>query len=108
MSGMKNLLGDRPFPPPPLAFDGQTYNPRRDFSRLNAQAKRVAEIIDDGKWHTLADISRVTGDPEASVSARLRDLRKEQNGGFIVEREHVRRGLWRYRLKVSRESCASR
>jgi hypothetical protein len=81
-----------------FAFDGITYDAKRDFARLNAQARRVAELMSDGKWRTLAAISQETGDPEASVSARLRDLRKEQNGGFNIEREYVDRGLWKYRM----------
>jgi len=38
--------------------------------------------------------------PEASVSARLRDLRKAKFGGYRVERQRVRegRGLYHYRL----------
>ena len=37
----------------------------------------------------------MTGAPPASASARLRQLRKE---GYEVQREYVRRGLWKYRV----------
>lgn len=40
----------------------------------------------DGKWRTLQEISEITGDPEASVSARLRDLRKFEHGSNTVSR----------------------
>jgi biotin operon repressor len=95
MSSMKDLLGDRPF-----VFGGSTYSPSRDFDRLSRQAQRVAQFMERGNWVTLSEIAQATGDPEASVSARLRDLRRL---GFTVEREYVERGLHRYRLKTRPE-----
>lgn len=44
----------------------------------------------DGEWRTLEQVSRITGAPEASVSARLRDLRKAALGAWRVERERAR------------------
>jgi hypothetical protein len=79
-------------------FDGATYIRALDHERLGAQLLRVARVMADGAWHTLRGISGLTGDPEASVSARLRDLRKRKFGGHSVLRERVARGLWRYRL----------
>jgi len=46
------------------------------------------------------DIVWPTSHPEASVSARLRDLRKEKFGGHVVERRAVKRGLFEYRVIV--------
>jgi uncharacterized protein YfaT (DUF1175 family) len=83
-----------------LAFDGDTYEPERDADRLGAQMRRVAEVMRNGKWMTLAGIAEATNDPEASVSARLRDLRKKRNGAHVIEREYVMRGLFRYRMVV--------
>ena len=54
----------------------------------------------DGDWHTLAEISEKTGDPEASVSARLRDFRKPKFGAFNVVREKMRDGLYQYKVFV--------
>jgi uncharacterized membrane protein len=51
-----------------------------------------------GDWWTLAELARATGYPEASISARLRDLRKPKFGGYTVERQYVERGLFRYRV----------
>lgn len=59
-------------------FGGDTYNPARDRDRLRAQLNRVYALMQDGKWRTLHQIAMITKDPEASVSARLRDLRKPQ------------------------------
>jgi hypothetical protein len=92
MNSMKDLLGDQP-----CVFGGSTFEPSRDFERLTLQGQRVAQVMENGNWLTLSEIARRTGDPEASISARLRDLRKI---GRTVEREYVERGLWRYRLKT--------
>jgi hypothetical protein len=83
------ILGDR---------DGETFNAKRDLSRLNAQCADVYHYMKHGEWRTLADISANTGHPEASVSARLRDLRKPTLGGFTVERRYIARGLYQYRV----------
>jgi hypothetical protein len=51
-----------------------------------------------GGWWTLPQLAAATGYPEASISARIRDLRKPKFGGHTVERRHVSKGLWEYRL----------
>lgn len=88
----------RPTPDP----DGRTFRPALDRDRLGAQAQRVWNEMMDGEWHTLAGLAAATGDPEASVSARLRDFRKDGWGGHVVvaEREPtlLGDGTWRYRL----------
>lgn len=85
-------------PPAPVAFDGVTYDWQQDHERLKSQLWRVFNLISDGKWRTLSEIAEDAGGSEASVSARLRDLKKEQYGAHTVEKEHVRKGLWRYRM----------
>lgn len=95
-----------PAPPPaptpaPLSlldFDGATYRRDRDQARLAGQLARVADCLADGAWWTLATLAARTGDPEASVSARIRDLRKGRFGGYTVQADNVGRGTWRYRL----------
>jgi hypothetical protein len=79
-------------------FDGETYDEARDRARLSRQLNRVWEAMRDRRWRTLGDLAEELGDPEASISARLRDLRKEKFGGYRVRRRYVRRGLWEYRL----------
>lgn len=84
-----------------IDFDGATYEPEFDRSRLNAQQRRVFDVMLDGRWRALNEISAVTSDPEASVSARLRDFRKF---GFTVDRQRrgeATRGLFEYRLKLA-------
>jgi hypothetical protein len=83
-----------------MSFGGGTFDDKRDGDRLRAQLNRVYKFMHDGVWRTLEMISRETGDPEASVSARLRDFRKSKFGGHTVERQYISNGLWRYRLLV--------
>lgn len=80
--------------------DGATYDAALDYERLNKQARRVYNVMRDGMWRSLANIAAHTGDPEASVSARLRDFRKQRYGGLTVQRRRVE-GLWLYRLEVT-------
>src|SRR5262245_10021221 len=80
--------------------DGTTYKHARDHERLALQRQRVFSMMSDAHWRTLAGIAEQTGDPEASISARLRDFRKSKFGAHIVERRYVRDGLFEYRLLV--------
>ena len=90
-----------------LRFDGADYSPERDNPRLKGQLLRVWEVMRDGKWRTLREISNLTKDPEASISAQLRHLRKERFGSHLVEREHIGNGLYRYRLIINEERHGS-
>lgn len=85
-----------------LPRDGSTYNHARDGQRLHKQHNRVLAAMQDGQEHTLAELAKKTGDPEASVSARLRDLRKPRFGSHVIERRYVERGLFTYRLVAQR------
>ena len=81
-------------------FNGDDYQPVRDNPRLRGQLLRVWTQVKDGRWQTLRSIADATGDPEASVSAQLRHLRKERFGGYEIEKRHVRDGLYEYRLQT--------
>jgi len=83
-----------------LHFDGVTFDPDRDGSRLAAQMQAVYAVMKDGQFRTLAALAHITGAPEASVSARLRDLRKPRFGGHTVNRQYVGKGLFQYQLVV--------
>lgn len=80
--------------------DGATFEPKKDRGRLNAQRIRVWNAMRNQVWRTLSEIARITGDPEASVSARLRDFRKLKFGAHDVPKERVSEnsGLYRYRV----------
>ena len=77
--------------------DGDTYLHERDHDRLTRQRGRVWDLIKNGEWRTIDWIASYTGDPATSVSARLRDFRKEKFGGHDIERRHIDNGLWEYR-----------
>ena len=80
-------------------FDGITINDERDNGRLQRQLQIVrCVMLERPIWYTLADLANRTNFPEASISARLRDLRKEKFGAYNVERQYAERGLWRYRV----------
>lgn len=81
-----------------LHFDGATYDHSRDSARLGDQMLAVLSIMSDGQWRTLADLASQAHAPEASVSARLRDLRKPRFGGYTVNRQYVKDGVHRYQL----------
>lgn len=90
--GMDDMAG--------LHFDGATYEKERDGLRLAEQMRAVFAVMKDGQFRTLAQLAQMTGAPEASVSARLRDLRKPRFGGHTVNRQYVRKGLHQYQLVV--------
>lgn len=79
-------------------FDGDTYNAERDHDRLAKQLRAVRDLMLDGRWRTLYGLSLQSGYPEASISARLRDLRKSVYGGYTVTRRHIAHGLWEYQV----------
>jgi hypothetical protein len=79
-------------------FDGDDYQSDRDKPRLTGQIKSVFEVISDQEWWSVRRISKHTGAPEPSVSAQLRNLRKERFGGHTIEREYRGSGLYLFRL----------
>jgi hypothetical protein len=81
-----------------MRFNGADYSPNRDNARLTGQLLRIWEVVIDGRWYTLKDIAVRTGDPEPSISAQLRHLRKPRFGSYIVEREYIANGLYQYRV----------
>lgn len=80
------------------AFHGETFSQELDGKRLASQLERVKAIMRDGEWHTLAELAEKCEGSEAGVSARVRDLRRPECGGYTVKNERVSGGLWRYRL----------
>lgn len=72
---------------------GSTFDEKRDGPRLSDQARRVFMLMRDGQRRTLRQIAIDTGDPEASISARLRDLRA---AGYTVNKQYMGGGLFEY------------
>ena len=82
-------------------FDGPDYDPKYDLIRLRGQMSRIWHLMIDGQWRTLSEIEAATHDPQASISAQLRHLRKPRFGSYVVDkrpRGERERGLFEYRL----------
>ncbi len=79
-------------------FNGPDFTEARDGTRLGAQLDLVPHLMADEVWRTLAGIAQATGDPQASISAQLRHLRKPRFGGHTVQRRYISNGLYEYQL----------
>ena len=82
-------------------FDGPSYVPSVDNARLTGQIKRIFNLMKDTQWRTLREIESETGDPQASISAQLRHLRKDRFGHHSVNRRrrgNRSNGLYEYQL----------
>jgi hypothetical protein len=72
--------------------------------RLGVQREDVLAVMQYGIWRTFTEIQvavQLNFDrfhPEASISARLRDLRKERYGGYTVSRRSRRGNLFEYQV----------
>jgi hypothetical protein len=85
----------------PADFNGPAYDPAVDQARLSRQHERIRDLMADGQWRTLAEISTATADPQSSVSAQLRHLRKKRFGSYVVAkraRGDRAAGLYEYRV----------
>lgn len=87
-------------------FGGKTFVEEKDGQRLSTQLNATFAIMSDGNWRTLPEIAALLKDQTGkeattqSISARLRDFRKEKFGGHTVERRRISGGLFEYRLVV--------
>ena len=79
-------------------FNGSDYVPKRDDVRLSGQIERVWDYMKGGTPRSLSAIASATGDPEASISAQLRHLRKPRFGGHTVTKQYLGSGLYVYKL----------
>ncbi len=82
-------------------FDGSDYKHKRDSVRLSGQLLRIWDVMKDGQWRTLDQISELTRTPHSSASAQLRNLRKERFGSHIIEKEYMDDGLFKYKLIIN-------
>jgi hypothetical protein len=101
-----SLFGPGPSLPPrgTEKFDGETYVPKFDKSRLGQQLRDVWNALADGEWHTASEIEARSGHGWGSASARIRDFRKKKFGAHQVPKERFgppRQGVWRYRLIIN-------
>jgi hypothetical protein len=89
----------------PEPFAGTTYVASLDRDRLGEQLLRVIDLMSDGRWRSLREIAAITDDPEASISARLRDIRKLCGPDAMESRRRpsagARSGTWEYRTAIT-------
>ena len=85
---------------------GQYHGPHEpeDEPRFGKQLQAVYEVMRSGDWRTIEQIVRQCAGKgvlitSQSVSARLRDLRKEQFGGYTIARKRIGKGLYAYRME---------
>lgn len=83
-----------------MRFNGADYQPARDDDRLSVQYRRIFSLMQDGQWRTLEEIEQVTQDPQASISAQLRHMRKARFGAHTVNRRYLVAGLYEYQLVI--------
>jgi hypothetical protein len=86
--------------------DGATYDHEQDGARLQQQQQDVWNLMRTGHWYSLTALSQATGHMPQSISARIRDFRKDRFGGHTVLRKRagLYRGTFVYRL-VPRVQC---
>lgn len=111
MDGMKmssqisNDQRDLSFPDPLPPRVEPIHVPAVDQKRIAGQLERVRDCLAVSTWVTLRQISSwcmLIGhlDSEAGISARIRDLRRPEYGGHVIEkRRRVEgQGQWEYRM----------
>lgn len=80
-----------------------------DSARLRSQQHAVLTIMLDGRWRTIPELTQAAirrlGRPcmQTSIASKVRALRSRKNGGYVVDRERISEGLWRYRMRYSGE-----
>ena len=86
-----------------------------DRERITSQRGRVREfMLGRAQWLTLNEISTLLAlehgghFPEASISARLRDLRKNQYGAYRVARRRRSKGLYEYKVLSNGDGASRR
>lgn len=84
---------------------GPDYRAEHDEARLTTQRERIRDAMlsagECGSWLTLSEIEQLLHYPQASISAQLRHLRKQEFGAFVLDkraRGDRDRGLYEYRL----------
>ena len=90
-----------------LKFNGPDYDPNLDKARLTGQILRVFNCMKDAQWRTLGEIEEITRDPQASISAQLRHLRKPRFGGYTLNKRRRgdrTQGLFEYQLIITQLS----
>jgi hypothetical protein len=79
---------------------GPAFDEEKDENRLARQNVKIRQLMIDGNWRSLNEISNILNFPEASVSAQLRHLRKPRFGAFLVRKRRRTVGTWEYQVTL--------
>lgn len=82
-------------------FDGIVN--KQDSHRLTTQLDHIRSLMSDGVWRSVTEINQITGYPETSISAQLRNLRKSKFGGWTVNRRRWG-NTYQFQLKGHRDA----
>ena len=62
---------------------------------IHRSRPKVKDIMSDGNWHTLEEMSNLCRISQASVSARIRELK---HYGMEYDRQLLTKGTYKYRV----------
>ena len=80
-------------------FDGDDYVANRDNTRLTNQIDKVRMYMENAGYLTVKQIAADLKQPEPSVSAQIRNLRKDRFGARTVNREYRGNGCYAFKLE---------
>ena len=80
-------------------FDGDDYVADRDNARLTNQIDKVRMYMENAGYLTVKQIAADLKQPEPSVSAQIRNLRKDRFGARTVNREYRGDGCYAFKLE---------
>jgi hypothetical protein len=77
---------------------------QQEWRYMGRQQDEVYDVMKDQEWHTLEEVSTAVDGRQTSVSACIRNFRKESYGGYVVERKREN-GEYLYRLLLHKDSA---
>jgi len=84
-----------------MSLSFQSYSTPADKAKMASNRAAVLALMLDGKPRSLRMIRAECGfDPETEISARLRDLRRPEYGGYEVRCWRGQTGVYLYQLAV--------
>ena len=73
-----------------------------DVSQLNQGARRVYDLLFDGRWHDRDEIERAAGERGVAAAEGMRRMRELRQRGFKIEKHRTSdRRVWLYRMVVT-------
>jgi predicted transcriptional regulator len=82
-------------------FEGSDFNPVFDQKRLSTQLLEIFSLMQDKTFRTLSEIEKITGHGQSSISAQLRNLRKQKFGSHTLNKKRRgqgSQGLFEYQI----------